>query len=52
LNENNSANGHDLIDNKALLAKRQFEGLEFTTQKAKRQGLPEYSKLGIENLRL
>jgi hypothetical protein len=50
LNENNGVNGHDLIDNKALLARRPFEGLESTTQKAKRQGLPEYNKLGIETL--
>jgi hypothetical protein len=41
---NNGADGHDLIDNKALLARRQFEGLESTTQKIEQRGLPEYCK--------
>jgi hypothetical protein len=29
---NNGADGHDLIDDMALLARKQFEGLESTTR--------------------
>jgi hypothetical protein len=35
-----------LINNKALLARRQFEGLESTTRKAKRWGLARIQQTG------
>jgi hypothetical protein len=36
----------DLNDNMALPAREQFEGLESTTRRTKRRGLPKHSKPG------